>query len=55
MLCITRKQGESLVIGKDVVLTVRAISRGRIKLLIDAPREVHVVRGELKEDLPDDR
>jgi carbon storage regulator len=53
MLVVTRKPGEKIVIGDEVTLTVVAIQGGRITLGIDAPKRVHVVRGELL-DRPDD-
>lgn len=48
MLVLSRKEGERLVIGDNVVITVNRISGNRITLGIDAPREVRVVRGELE-------
>lgn len=46
MLILTRKVGESIVIG-GVKVTVVEIKGGRIRLGIEAPKEVNVVRGEL--------
>lgn len=48
MLVLSRKEGERLVIGNDVVITINRISGNRITLGIEAPREVRIVRGELK-------
>ncbi len=48
MLVLSRKEGESLVIGEDVVITVNRISGNRITLGIEAPRHVRIVRGELE-------
>lgn len=48
MLVLSRKEGERLVIGDDVVITVTKISGNRITLGIDAPRDVRVTRGELE-------
>ena len=48
MLVLSRKEGEKLVIGDNIVLTVNRISGNRVAIGIDAPREVRVVRGELK-------
>lgn len=47
MLVLSRKIGESIVIGKDVVVTVRETHGGRIRLAIEAPRDVLVLRQEL--------
>jgi carbon storage regulator len=47
MLVLTRKAGEKIRIGDEIVLTVIEIKGNRIKLGIDAPSEVSIVRGEL--------
>ena len=49
MLVLTRKTNESIIIGKDIVLTVIEIRRDRVRLGIKAPREVPVHRRELYE------
>jgi len=46
MLVLSRKQGEELLIG-NVSLRVASISGGRVTLLIDAPENVRILRGEL--------
>lgn len=48
MLVLSRKEGERLVIGENIVITVNRISGNRITLGIDAPRDVRIVRGELE-------
>jgi len=47
MLVLTRKNGEQLVIGRDVVVTVLAVNGGRVRLGIQAPGEVTVHRAEI--------
>lgn len=47
MLVLTRKPGEQIVIGGDIIVTVTAVAGDRVKIGITAPRDVHVVRGEL--------
>lgn len=49
MLVITRRQGEAVVIGKDIEIIVSEVSGDKIKLCIDAPREVTIMRKELLE------
>lgn len=49
MLVLTRKLGESIVIGDSVTVTVVDIKGDTIRLGIDAPREVRVQRSELLE------
>ena len=48
MLILQRKEGESLFIGEDVEVTIVSVDGGRVRLAIRAPREVPVLRGELK-------
>jgi carbon storage regulator len=48
MLVLSRKPGEKLLIGDNITITVLEV-RGRVmRIGIDAPNEVRVVRGELK-------
>ncbi len=48
MLVLSRKVGEQIKIGDDVEVTVVKITGGGVRLGITAPREVRVVRKELK-------
>lgn len=52
MLVLSRKIGESILIGEDVVVTVRETHGGRIRLAVEAPRNVLVLRKELKGSRP---
>jgi len=47
MLVLTRKVMERLFIGDDICVTVVRLEGGQVRLGIDAPREVTVVRAEL--------
>ena len=49
MLVLTRKPGERLVIGDNIVITVVEVKGDNIRLGIEAPREVKVYRGEIYE------
>ena len=49
MLVLSRKQGEEIVIGNDVHITVVSVQGNRVKLGITAPREIVVRRAELDE------
>jgi len=47
MLVLSRKVGEKVRIGDQVVLTVLEVVGNRVRLGIDAPRAVQIVRQEL--------
>jgi len=47
MLALSRKLGETIVIGDDIELTVLDIQRDQIKLGIKAPRTVPIHRKEI--------
>ena len=49
MLVLTRKLGEQVIVGDNVVISVQKISRSRATLGIEAPAEVTIVRQELVE------
>lgn len=46
MLVISRRIGESFVIGEDIVATVVDITGGKVILGVEAPRDVPIVRFE---------
>ena len=47
MLVLSRKLGEKIIIGENICITVIDIDRGKIRLGIEAPREIPVYRQEL--------
>ena len=47
MLALTRKIGEKIMIGDDIVVTVVDIKGDNVRLAIDAPRSVKIYRAEL--------
>lgn len=47
MLVLSRKLGEKIVINGNIVITIVDIDHGRIRLGIDAPKEVPIFRQEL--------
>lgn len=49
MLVLTRRVGERVLIGNSIVVTVASVdSEGRVRLGIDAPRDVEVDREEVR-------
>jgi carbon storage regulator CsrA len=53
MLVLARKLDESIVIGDDIKIKVIAVEKGVVKLGIDAPSNIAIVRSELIEDVKD--
>jgi len=49
MLVLGRRRNESIIIGEDVVITILAIEGERVKIGIDAPSDVSILRQELYE------
>ena len=47
MLVLSRKAGEEIVIDGNIRVVIVALQNGRVRIGIDAPRDVHIVRGEL--------
>ena len=53
MLILTRKIGETLLLGNDIEVQVMGASEGRVQLGIRAPKTMNVIRKELKRKLED--
>ncbi len=49
MLVLSRKAGESFFVGDDVEITISEIGNDKVKIKIDAPKEIIILRKELKE------
>jgi carbon storage regulator len=47
MLVLSRKLGEKIVIGDNIVITVVKIDRNQIRIGIEAPQQVPVYREEI--------
>tara|TARA_R110002095_G_scaffold216373_1_gene213332 strand:- start:3535 stop:3756 length:222 start_codon:yes stop_codon:yes gene_type:complete len=50
MLVLTRKRDEVIQIGDNIVIKILKTGKGAIKIGIDAPENVRVIRGELLEE-----
>lgn len=51
MLVLTRRPGESIIVGQNIVITVIEIKGGQVRIGIDAPREIEVYREEIYEQV----
>lgn len=47
MLVITRKKGESILIGDDIEIKITKIEDGSVKLAISAPKDKMILRKEV--------
>jgi carbon storage regulator len=55
MLILTRRVGETVVIGDDVTVTVLGVKGNQVRLGVNAPREVAVHREEIFERIQRER
>lgn len=47
MLVLTRKTNESIMIGDEVEITILSVAGDKVRLGIDAPRDVDIFRKEV--------
>jgi carbon storage regulator len=52
MLVLSRKVGERILIGDKICVTVVRIGQGGVRIGIEAPNELEVIREELKGNQP---
>lgn len=50
MLVLGRKPGEYVMIGKDIMVKVVKSDEGDLRLAIDAPKCINIIRGEIYEN-----
>jgi carbon storage regulator len=51
MLTLTRRSGESIRIGEDILVVIKEVHGQQVKLSIQAPPKVRVLREELYQKL----
>lgn len=54
MLILNRKQGESIIIDDRIEIKVLEIVDGKIKIGIEAPKEVTILRKEVYDEIRDE-
>lgn len=47
MLVLSRKLGERIYVGEDIIITIVDVDRGKVRVGIQAPRDVPIYREEL--------
>jgi len=55
MLILTRRIGEKLIIGNDVIVTVQGVKGIQVRIGIEAPRDVQVHREEIYQRILEER
>lgn len=50
MLVLSRKQGQQIFVGSSIVVTIVRVSGDKVRVGIEAPDEMRVLRGELEPD-----
>lgn len=53
MLVLSRKVGEKILIGDDIVVTVVRLSQGVVRIGVEAPDDLPIVRKEIQKTGPD--
>ena len=54
MLVLSRKKGEIIKIGDDIEITIVALANDQVKIGIQAPKNIEILRKELFEEIQDE-
>ena len=49
MLVLSRKVGEKILIGDDISITVVRVAQGTVRIGVEAPERLQIVREEIKD------
>ena len=52
MLVLSRKVGERILIGDNISVTVVRVAQGTVRIGVEAPEELPIVREEIKDQRP---
>jgi carbon storage regulator len=55
MLVLSRKVGQRILIGDNIAITIVRVSQGTVRVGVDAPAELPIVREEIKVELHEDQ
>ncbi len=54
MLVLSRKKGESIMLGKDIEINIVDLDDGKVRIGINAPKDIEILRKELFDQIIDE-